>query len=237
MYIVYCHLNRTYIYSVYSYIFWKPKSYTSVFTLCLEGRMGAPWNRQTKLFNVVKFRVEPSTPKHSYNTATAVDFRSLFLKYSTAVKNSCTAIHSTSQLFFRCTQLFPDKSKIKLWNLRKAKIFQTKHYFENRLSKFGDLGFNHLQKYDRINSQKIRIQDSQSKKSLKTLFSATLSRNTALLHSCFLSAVHQLHKFSQHLKFSSQIQHSTQHSTFCTVLCCGVQGSTLVSTIFPNCFV
>ena len=73
-------------------------------------------------------------------------------------------MHSTSQLFFRCTQLFRDKSKIKLWNLRKAKIFQAKHYFDNRLSQFGDLGFNYLQKYDRINSQKIRIQDSQSKK-------------------------------------------------------------------------
>ena len=37
MYIVYCYLNRTYIYSVYSYIFWKPESYTSVFTLCWGG--------------------------------------------------------------------------------------------------------------------------------------------------------------------------------------------------------
>ena len=99
-------------------------------------------------------RVEPSTPQHSYSTATAVDFWSLFLKYSTAVKNSCTAIHSTSQQFFRCTQLFPDKSKIKLWNFWKVKIFQTKQYFDNRLSKFGDSGFNYLQKYDRINSQK-----------------------------------------------------------------------------------
>jgi len=36
MYIVYCHLNRIYIYSVYSYIFLKPESYTSVFTLCLQ---------------------------------------------------------------------------------------------------------------------------------------------------------------------------------------------------------
>ena len=101
-------------------------------------------------------RVEPSTPQHSYSTATAVDFRSLFLKYSTAVKKQ---LYSNTQHFtavFRCTQLFPDKSKIKLWKLRKTKIFHTKHYIGNRLSKFGDSDFKYLQKYDRTNSQKIR---------------------------------------------------------------------------------
>ena len=75
--------------------------------------------------------------------------------------------------------------------------------------------------------KKSEFKTHSQKKAPENSVSATLSRNTALLHSCFLSAVQQLHSFSQHLKFSSQIQHSTQHSTFCTVLCCGVQGSTL----------
>jgi hypothetical protein len=66
--------------------------------------------------------------------------------------------------------------------------------------------------------KKSEFKTHSQKKSLKTLFSATLSRNTALLHSCFLSAVQQLHSFSQHLKSSSQIQHSTQHSLYCAVL-------------------
>jgi hypothetical protein len=43
---------------------------------------------------------EPS-PQHSYSTATAVDFRSLFLKYSTAVKKQ---LYSNTQHF---TAVFP----------------------------------------------------------------------------------------------------------------------------------
>ena len=54
-------------------------------------------------------RVESSTPQHSYSTATANDFLKQFSKYSTAVKNSCTALHSTSQSFYRCAQLFREK--------------------------------------------------------------------------------------------------------------------------------
>ena len=48
-------------------------------------------------------RVEPSTPQHSYSTATAVDFRSLFLKYSTAVKKQ---LYSNTQHF---TAIFGQK--------------------------------------------------------------------------------------------------------------------------------
>ena len=60
-------------------------------------------------------RVESSTPQHSYSTATAVDFLKQFSKYSTAVKNSCTALHSTSQLFLPlCTAISLKNTEIRI---------------------------------------------------------------------------------------------------------------------------
>ena len=99
-------------------------------------------------------------------------------------------------------------------------MFQTKQYFDNRLSKFGDLGFNYLQKYDRINSQKIRIQDSQSKKepenSVFSDFESKYSTFTQLFFKC-CTAITQLFTALE-IQLSNTAQHTAQHFLYCAVL-------------------
>jgi len=76
---------------------------------------------------VVFIRVEPSTPQHSYSTATAVDIWSWFFKYSTAVKKELysstqhfTAVFTAVHSYFLKKVL---KTKMKLWNWLQTKIF------------------------------------------------------------------------------------------------------------------